>query len=151
MDSNPLDIWFWWLLSRVQYGKFPVCPYMFLGVPFNWIIFEVFEGIYKVVWGTWGLFMRDLILMIRLDFLDSLPLVIGLPRPLGRNWLAALLGSSFSCCYLLKKGSNCFGGTASRWRVTSWEVFFLPSCFVFIWQRMSWLDLLPSFRRPWFL
>ena len=54
--------------------------------------------------------MRDLILMIRLDFLDSLPLVIGLPRPLGRNWLAALLGSSCSCCYLLKKGSNVLEG-----------------------------------------
>ena len=45
----------------------------------------------EVVWGTWCLLPRNLVLRIRPDYIGYLPLVAGFPPPFGRYCLVAFL------------------------------------------------------------
>ena len=45
----------------------------------------------EVVWGTWGLLPRNLVLRICPNFLGNLPLFSVLPHPFGGYWIVAFL------------------------------------------------------------
>ena len=82
----------------------------------------VFGGISEVVWGTWGLFPRSLILRISLNFIGGLPSVVVIPRPfVTYSW-----GFSEVLWY-----------TALRLQAMSQEVLSLTSGVIVSWRRSS--------------
>ena len=95
---------------------------------------KVFRGRSKVFWWNWGIFLLNLVLSIRSDILGGLPLVSLLPRTFSRYWMAEFSWVRLGPVVPFWKGLRSFGGTISKLRATSLEVFSLPSGIVFPWQ-----------------
>ena len=93
---------------------------------FFWLFFlsGVFGGGYKVVWWTWGLFTRDLVLKIRPNILGGIPLVAGFSCTFIRYFMEAFLGGPYwSLGYLLWGALNFLEILLPNCEQCSWDYF----------------------------